>query len=93
MKRNTGYTIRNIGNLYFIHNAHPTDFPTAGEMLTTNATGAFLWEHLDKDTSITELSNTLVDEYEIDFETAQQDTTGFLKQLKNIGALSDFKEL
>ena len=88
MHRDKNFIIDNIGNMYFIHPDHPADFPGAGEMLTTNETGAFLWKNLENEITPEKLAERLGQEYEIDIETAKQDTEYFLGSLYQIGALT-----
>ena len=89
MQRDQNYALGTIGDLYFVHNVHPADFPMVGDMLTTNETGAFLWKNLEKEISLDELSGILAAYYEIDIEMAKQDTIAFLKQLEQIGAIKN----
>lgn len=89
MQHKKNYSMGTIGDLYFIHNAHPIDFPSANEILTTNETGAFLWETLDSDISLDELTEIFAKYYEIDRKTAKQDIMVFLNSLKKISAIED----
>ena len=88
MQRKPDYTMGSIGNLYFIHQIHPSDFPHASNILTTNETGAFLWNHLDKETSLDALTEQLAAYYEIEPEPVKEDVAAFLKQLRQIHAIS-----
>ena len=51
-------------------------------MITLNETGAFLWKHLEEEKTEGELLNLMIEEYDIDCETAQTDITKFLATLK-----------
>lgn len=55
---------------------------TFAGMITLNATGIFLWKKLESGAYDDDLVDALVDEYEIDKETAQKDVEDFLNTLK-----------
>jgi len=50
---------------------------------TLNETGAFIWEHLDGERNVEEIINALIEEYNIDKETATADLLEFADNLKN----------
>jgi len=50
---------------------------------TLNETGAFIWEHLDGKRNVEEIINALIEEYNIDKETATADLLEFTDNLKN----------
>ncbi len=50
-------------------------------------TGAFLWRLLPDVDSEEELTEKMLEEYEIDKETAQEDVTEFLTKLRNFGII------
>ena len=49
---------------------------------TLNETGAFIWEHIDGKRSLSEITDLLVQEYEIEYETAQTDVVSFIENMK-----------
>lgn len=49
---------------------------------TLNETGAFIWELLDGSRNVEEIINNLVEEYNIDKETATADVFEFAENLK-----------
>jgi len=51
-------------------------------LYTLNESGAFLWEQIDGKKSAGDLINALMNEYDVDYETALSDVTGFLDNLK-----------
>ena len=55
--------------------------------INLNSTGAFLWKQLENEVSEQELIDKLLDEYEIDRETAQRDISGFLQRLREANLL------
>jgi Coenzyme PQQ synthesis protein D (PqqD) len=48
---------------------------------TLNETGAFLWELIDGRKSVTDLIDSLVNEYDADRETATRDVFSFLEEM------------
>lgn len=55
--------------------------------INLNSTGAFLWKQLENEVSEEELIDKLLDEYEIDRETAQRDISEFLQRLREANLL------
>lgn len=51
-------------------------------MITLNSSGVFLWKQLMSDKTQDELLNSMLEEYEIDPETAKADIKNFLTVLK-----------
>ena len=51
------------------------------ELFVLNETGRYLWERLDDSCSLDDLARDLVDEFEVDEETALRDVETFAKQL------------
>ncbi|MBP3653965.1 MAG: PqqD family protein [Oscillospiraceae bacterium] len=52
-------------------------------MITLNETGAFLWERLQNDTDEAALVVALLEEYDVDEETAKQSVQAFVKKLSD----------
>ncbi len=55
--------------------------------INLNSTGAFLWKQLEKEVTEEELVDKLLEEYEIDRETAKKDILGFLQRLREANLL------
>ena len=51
------------------------------ELFVLNETGRYLWERLDDSCSLDDLARDLVEEFEVDEETALRDVETFAKQL------------
>lgn len=51
-------------------------------MITLNETGAFLWKALEKGATEESLTEALLDEYEVDKDTASADVKEFIKKIK-----------
>jgi hypothetical protein len=87
MQAHPNFLLRSIGDMYFILPDSQTVFLSAGQMLTTNETGAYLWDCLQEDCSLDSLTEKLQAYYEIDRQTATEDVRFFLDALKKIHAL------
>ncbi|HBI62682.1 MAG TPA: hypothetical protein DDY31_16005 [Lachnospiraceae bacterium] len=88
MKANDNFILRNIGDIYFILPADRTTFLSAEQMLTINETGAYLWNCLQKDRTLEDLASDLQKYYQIDCETAYEDTKNFLATLQKLHAIT-----
>ena len=56
-------------------------------MITLNGTGSFLWDCLEKEISLDGLVGKLLEEYNVDEETARKDAEAFTALLKENGIL------
>jgi len=56
-------------------------------LFVLNEVGAFLWDRLESADSEEDLLKALLEEYEVDAETARQDTLEFLESLRQLGIL------
>lgn len=59
----------------------------AGRMLTLNETGSFVWEKLDGQRRLEEILREILDEYEVDEETARRDLLELISSLEETGAV------
>ena len=48
---------------------------------TLNETAAFIWEHLDGKKSLREIVDYLIEEYDIDFDSASTDMSEFIDNM------------
>ena len=62
---------------------------TFRNMIKLNETGAFLWEKLQKEATLEELADAMVEKYGIDKKLALSDTEAFLNTLRTFGALEE----
>lgn len=53
------------------------------EMFTLNEVGSFIWESLDESDSEEEICSKVIEEFDIDAETARTDVANFLSDLSN----------
>lgn len=57
-------------------------------MIIVSESGAFLWEKLQKECSRDELVQSILEEYEVDRKTAEQDVDSFIEQMQQVGILA-----
>lgn len=86
MKIKDGFLLRQVAGQTVV-------LPTGGEldlnmMITLNDTGAFLWERLQSETDEAALAAALLEEYDVDAETAQKSVADFVKKLDDNGFLA-----
>ena len=56
-------------------------------MITLNGSGLLLWERLGHECTEEDLATALMDEYEVDLETAREDVRKFLAKMEQAGIL------
>ena len=56
-------------------------------MITLNDSGSFFWDCLTHETTIDEVVEKVISEYDIDTETAKRDIEKFIKMLEDINLL------
>ena len=54
------------------------------KLFTMNETGRFIWENISEGITVDELENIVVQEFEIDRETARKDIEAFLARLEQM---------
>ena len=81
MKVKSGFILREIAGEYIIVPTGRAAIDFNG-LITVNEVGRFLWDELQKEISEEELVARVLDEYEIDRETALADVKEFLGTLK-----------
>lgn len=58
-------------------------------LITLNGVAAFIWKCLQTDRTADEVKQMVLDEYEIDEETARRDADGFIDALRQCGMLNE----
>jgi len=81
MKLDKTFVLRKIADDYVIVPVGATAVDFNG-IITVNDTGAFLWEQLKEEKTIDDLVNAMLDEYDIDEDTARTDVNEFINVLK-----------
>ena len=88
MKTKKGYRMRPLGQEYILV-AEGLEVENANQMISMNATAAFLWEAVEgKDFDAETLTQLLVDEYGIDKETAKKDVMPLLQTWEKAGIIN-----
>lgn len=85
-KVKNGFIIRKIGEHCL---AVPVGTQTSElhGMIALSESGELLWKRLENGATVDELAESLVQEYDVDFCTAENDVEEFLEQLRCQGAL------
>ena len=86
MKRIKEYIKRNIAGEIVLVPAGQTAEDFNG-MITLTESGDFIWEHLEEARDFNHLVELILEEYDIDKETASQDASAFLMQLLQAGMI------
>lgn len=87
MKIKKGYRLRQLGKEYILV-AEGLDVLDANMMVSMNATAAFLWNAVeDKEFDAETLVQLLVDEYDVDRETAENDVKTLIDTWKKANVI------
>lgn len=80
LKIKNGFMLRQVAGSYIVIGigAEAVDF---NGMVSINETGAFLWKILEKGADKEDLLAALMQEYDVDEESAKKDITEFLQKL------------
>ena len=85
MRIKNGFTLRSVaGNFIVMNLGGELDF---NGMITLNETGAFIWKGVEDGKSIEEIAEAISQEYEIDFQTALNDTKGIIAKMLEAGVV------
>lgn len=82
MKIKEGYMLSRVAGNYIVVPLGDEALDFNG-LITTNETGAFLWQRLSEDTDRDALLTAMLNEYEIDESTAAADIDAFLNKLSD----------
>lgn len=86
MKLKDGYLLRNVAGVHLVVPIAERVIEFKG-MMTLNETGAFLWQNLLEDRTREELLSSLLEEFEVDKETAFKDIEEFIEKLEAANVL------
>ena len=88
LKIKEGYVLKNIADNYVVVSVGEgnVDF---NSMITTNETGAFLWEILEKGASKEDLVKAVLAEYDVDEAIVAADVDKFIQKLTDKNILAD----
>lgn len=86
MQRNSNFLLREVaGTMVIVPVGDAVEaFPG---MMTVNATGAYIWELLEKEQTVDSIVEAMVKEYEVSRETARADVESFVARLQPTGAV------
>ena len=88
MIRSNQFIKRKIGTQYVIVAVGAATKKFNG-MISVNSTGSFIWDQLEQSMTIEELVDAILQNYEIDAETATAHATQFVNTLKGVGAIAE----
>ncbi len=86
MKVNPQFVLREIADEYLLIPIGEQADRLHG-MLKLNEEGAFLWKQMEKEQTEETLFRALLNEYQVEADTAKKDISVFLEELKRIGCL------
>lgn len=86
MRINKEFVLREIAGDYILVPVGDTALEFNG-LITLNEVGAFLWGKLQQDVELEQLVDAVLDEYDIDKETATRDAEEFVENLKKAGII------
>ena len=87
MKLKEGFVLGNIaGEHVVLPSGDDLDLST---MTTLNDTGKFIWDQLEKDTTIEKIVDAILGEYDISREEAEKHVTAFVEKLRKYDFLAE----
>ena len=87
MKIKDGFMLREVASQTMVV-AIGEASKTFNGIIRLNPTGKFLWEKLQSETTVEELTAAMTSEYDIDERTANQDIIDFINTLKGADLLA-----
>ena len=81
MKINKEFILREIAGEYILVPIGDTPLSFNG-LITVNDVGAFIWNNIEKTSSEEELLKLILDEYDVDKDSAKEDLAEFLGKLR-----------
>ena len=88
MKINKGFLMREVAGENVVIAVGEAAKSFKG-MIRLNPTGAFLWKLLEKDTDEAAMLSAMLDAYETDKETAENDIRAFVGSIRAAGLLDE----
>jgi hypothetical protein len=86
MERSANFLLREVADTLVLVPLGEAAISFPG-MVTLNATGAYIWELLEKEQTLQSLAEALAEHYAVDQEKAQADAAAFVEKLLPIGAI------
>lgn len=81
MKIRSGYILRQVMDIYVVIGIGSEAY-VPNQIMSLNETGAFLWGLLEQGAEKQDLVDRMVQEYDVDTQTAEKDVEKFLAQLR-----------
>lgn len=88
MKIKEGFILREIAGTYIVFNLKNTMVELDG-ILSMNASGALLWNCLDKGCTMDILKDALIQKYDVSEDRAMKDAEVFVAKLLQIGCIEE----
>lgn len=88
MKIKEGFLLRRVGENHIVVpvGSQSVDFRC---IITLNETGAFLWEQLQKESSVEDLVQAMLKEYDVPADVAARDVEVYIAALREKGLLNE----
>lgn len=86
MKKNKNFIVREIAGETILVPSEETAHDFNG-MISLTDTAAFIWEHIEEAADFNQLVDMILNEYEVDRETAAVDASDFVMQLLQHGMI------
>ena len=86
MKVKDGFILRTIAGSHIIVPVGSASVDFNG-MISLNDSAAFLWKQIEKGAEIEDLVKALLNEYEVDEDTARTCSVNFVEKLKEAGCI------
>lgn len=86
MKIKPGFVLRQVAGNHIVIPSGKAAVDFSG-MITLNNSGVFLWNLLEEETTEEKLLGEMLNEYEIDEDTAKNDIRAFIEKLESAGLL------
>jgi hypothetical protein len=81
MKIKKGYILKSVSDKYVVVPVGEEAIHFNG-LITLNRSGKFLFESLKEESTVESLTLFMIEKYDIDAKTAEQDVLSFIKKLK-----------
>ncbi|MFR2886259.1 MAG: PqqD family protein [Merdibacter sp.] len=88
MKTSNEFIMREIAGEYVLVPIGKRALTFQG-LVTMNEVGALIWEMMEKESDIDQIVNGILDEYEVDEQTARKDVLDFIGFLKDCQIIED----
>lgn len=88
MKIKDGYMLRELDDMAIVVAVGKRAVEFNG-MITLNSLGAFIWKCLSTDTTEDKILADILNEYDVDSDSAKKDLSEFLKKIRDAGLMDE----